>query len=91
MEPTWTQPYLAYMLRKELPEDSTEARTIVRRAKAYTIVNGELYTQSVSGIFQRCIAPEEGRSILLDIHEGLCGHHASSRALVTKAFRAGFY
>ena len=91
VEPAWTQPYLAYMLRKELPKDSIEARTIVRRSKAYTIINGELYKRSISGVFQRCIAPEEGKSILLDIHEGICGHHASSRALVAKAFRASFY
>jgi hypothetical protein len=91
VEPTWTHPHLAYMLRQELPEDETEPRRIVRRAKSYTIINGELYKRSISGIFQRCIAPKEGRSILLDIHEGTYGHHASSRALVNKAFRAGFY
>jgi hypothetical protein len=27
---------------------------------------------------------------LKDIHAGVCGHHASSRAIVAKAFRAGF-
>jgi hypothetical protein len=63
----------------------------VRRAKAYTIINNELYKRSISGVLQRCIAPEEGQVILRDIHEGICGHHASSQALVSKAFRAGFY
>ena len=29
--------------------------------------------------------------MLLEIHAGTCGHHASSRALVAKALRAGFY
>ena len=42
-------------------------------------------------MFQRCIAPEDGIRILRDIHEGICGHHAGSRSLVGKAFRAGFY
>jgi hypothetical protein len=33
-----------------------------------------------------------GRStILKDIHEGVCGHQASSIAIIAKAFRAGFY
>jgi hypothetical protein len=31
------------------------------------------------------------QEILKDIHAGVCGHHASSRAIVAKAFRAGFY
>ncbi|KAM0887075.1 hypothetical protein ACQ4PT_029301 [Festuca glaucescens] len=91
IEPTWTRPYLAYPTSQELPKDPTEARQIIRRSKAYTIINGELYKWSIYGILQRCIAPEEGKSILLDIHEGICGHHANIWALVAKAFRAGFY
>ena len=39
VEPTWMQPFLAYMLSKELPEDTMEAWQIVRRSKAYTIIN----------------------------------------------------
>jgi hypothetical protein len=35
--------------------------------------------------------PQEGQTILKDIHGGVCGHHASSRAIAAKAFRAGFY
>ena len=42
-------------------------------------------------MFQRCIALEDGKDLLRDIHAGTCGHHAGSRSLVAKAFRAGFY
>jgi hypothetical protein len=45
----------------------------------------------VSGIFQKCIEPEEGLELLKEIHQGKCRHHASSRALVAKAFRHGLY
>ena len=38
VEPIWTKPFLAYMLRQELPEDTVEARRITRRAKAFTII-----------------------------------------------------
>jgi hypothetical protein len=58
---------------------------------AYTIINSKLYKRSVSGIFQKCIEPEEGIELLREIHQGECGHHASSRALVAKAFHHGFY
>jgi hypothetical protein len=34
---------------------------------------------------------EYGIALLWDIHEGTCGHHASSRTLVAKALRSGFY
>ena len=58
VEPIWTKPFLAYMLRQELPEDTVEARRITRRAKAFTIIGGELYKRSISAILQRCIASE---------------------------------
>ena len=89
--PDWTVPYLAYMTRGELPEDETLARQITRRSKSMTIVNGELHHCSVSGAFQRCVSPEEGREILREIHEGDCGHHAGSKSLVAEAFRHVFY
>ena len=61
--PDWTVPYLAYMTRGELPEDETLARQITRRSKSMTIVNGELHRCSVTGAFQRCVSPEEGREV----------------------------
>jgi transposase InsO family protein len=45
----------------------------------------------MSGVLQRCILPAEGRSLLQDIHGGVCGHHAAPRSLVGAAFRQGFY
>jgi hypothetical protein len=50
-----------------------------------------LYKKSITGVLQRCATPQEGQIILKDIHAGFCGHHASSRAIVAKAFCAGFY
>ncbi|XP_010236553.1 uncharacterized protein LOC104584112 [Brachypodium distachyon] len=40
IEPTWMKPLLTYMLRQELPEDTTEARRVMRRSKAFTVING---------------------------------------------------
>jgi hypothetical protein len=89
--PEWTKPFLAYLSRKELPEDDVTARQIVRRATTCTIINGLLYKRSTKGIFLRCVSPEEGQRILRDMHEDECRHHASSRMLVSKAFRHGFF
>lgn len=36
--PEWMLPYLAYLLWQELPDEEVEARQIVRRSKAYTIL-----------------------------------------------------
>jgi hypothetical protein len=89
--PSWAEPFSNYLITGDLPQDEVEARRLQRRALAYTIINSELYKRSVSGIFQKCIESEEGIELLREIHQGECGHHASSRALVAKAFRHGFY
>ena len=55
--PDWTVSYIAYILRKELPEDEEEARQIVRRSKAFTVIKGQLFRESVTGVCQKCIMP----------------------------------
>jgi hypothetical protein len=63
----------------------------MRRSKAFTIIQGELYKRITTRVLQRCITPEEGIALLWDIHKGTYGHHASSRTLIAKALRSGFY
>ena len=46
--PSWTKPYIAYILRKGLPDNPTDARMIARRSKAFQVINGELYKRSIS-------------------------------------------
>lgn len=58
----WTEPFLAYLNRRELPEDQNEVRCIVRRSKAYKVHEGELYKKSATRVLQRCISEEEGGS-----------------------------
>jgi hypothetical protein len=89
--PSWAEPFSNYLITGDFPQDETEASQLQRRAQAYIIINSELYKRSVSGIFQKCVEPEEGREMLKEIHQGESRHHASSRALVDKAFRHGFY
>jgi hypothetical protein len=89
--PSWAEPFSKYLITGALPQDETEAKRLQRRAQAYTIINSELYKHSMLGIFQKCVEPEEGLELLKEIHQGECGHHASSRASVAKAFRHGFY
>jgi hypothetical protein len=68
IEVTWMQPYLAYMVNKTLPKDVVEARRIVRRSKAFIVVQGKLYKKSITCVLQSCVTPQEGQVILKDIH-----------------------
>jgi hypothetical protein len=48
IEETWMQPYLAYMINKQLPEDAVEAKRITRRPKAFVVLQGKLYKKSIT-------------------------------------------
>ena len=89
----WRADLLAYLLQEVLPEEQNAARRIARRAKMFAIIDGELYKRSPSdtGILMKCISVAQGKEFLLEIHIGICGHHAVQRSLVGKAFRQGFY
>jgi transposase InsO family protein len=90
-ERDWCDKYIAWMDRRELPSERSEARRIARMAKSFALIDGELYKRAASGILQRCVPIPQGRELLRDIHAGVCGHHATPRTLVGNAFRQGFY
>jgi transposase InsO family protein len=64
---------------------------IARLAKRYMLVEGDLYRCGANGVLMRCITREEDCELLVEVHGGECGNHASSRMLVGKVFRHGFY
>jgi hypothetical protein len=74
-----------------LPDDMTSTDQIARLAKRYTLIEGDLYQHDANGVLMRCITREEGCELLVEVHGGECGNHASSCTLVSKAFRYGFY
>jgi hypothetical protein len=84
--PSWARPIMDFLVDGQLSVDEAEARRVMRRSKAYTIINKEIYKRSATGVLQRCVESAEGQEMLWEIHQGECGHHASSRALVSKAF-----
>ncbi|XP_066361079.1 uncharacterized protein [Miscanthus floridulus] len=83
----WRVPYLDYLLYEALPMDKMVPRWLARHAKSFAIIDGELYKRSHTGVLQRCIAIQQGKRLLSDIHSGVCGHHATPRTLVRNVFR----
>jgi hypothetical protein len=82
----WRRSIFEYFRHKTIPDNLTETQCLPCQAKGYQIHNDELYHHSTSSVLQWCIPTEEGKALLLDIHEGICGHHASSRSMVRKIF-----
>ena len=82
----WRTLYLNYLLHDTLPTDKAKARRLARRTKSFILVEGELYKRSHTGILHRCIPIEQGKRLLSDIHNGVCGYHTVPRTLVGNAF-----
>jgi hypothetical protein len=61
VEAVWTK---SYLMQGELPEDPIHHRQVMRRSKAFTIINRELYKRSTTRVLQRCIAQEDGIALL---------------------------
>jgi hypothetical protein len=74
-----------------LPEDMASVDQVARLAKRYTLVEGDLYRCGANSIVMQCITQEERYELLVEVHGGKCGNHASSHMLVGKAFQHGFY
>jgi hypothetical protein len=88
---TWITEIRTYMKDKILSDDMAFADRITRLAKRYTLVEGDLYRRGANGVLMRCITREEGCELLIEVHGGECGNHASFCTLVGKAFWHKFY
>jgi ribonuclease HI len=88
----WRQPFIDYIREQKVPSDKSSTKQLIRRAKSYVLVRDKLYRRgTTSGVLMKCVPREEGKDILEEIHNSVCGNHASSRMVVSKAFRRAFY
>ena len=95
IEADWRTQFIDFIKEFKLPphvdHKSAEAARIIRCSKGFVLVGDNLYKRSASGILMKCVTLEEGKYILREIHEGVCGNHAASRTLVGKAYMSGFF
>ena len=70
-------PFRAYLEGRKVPDDDVSTNKITRKSNLYALVDDKLYQEGTNRIFMKCITQEEGNKILLDIHGGMCGNHAS--------------
>ena len=68
----WISEIRDYLKDNILPDDDVSAEHIVRLAKRYAVVEGDLYRRGANGILMRCISQEEGRDLLAEILSHAC-------------------
>ena len=50
-----------------------------------------LYKKGKDQILLRCVDVNEDKKIIHEIHEGVCGTHASGHVMARQIMRAGYY
>ena len=56
------------------PSKKVERRVWFQATK-YVLLEDELYYRTIDGILLRCLGDDEARSLMGEIHEGVCGAH----------------
>ena len=55
------------------------------------MIDGQLYKRSLGGPYLMCLTSEQGRYVLAELHEGICGNHLRGRTLAHRAHTQGYY
>jgi len=62
-----------------LNDPSREVERRVRfQATKYVLLDEELYYRTIDGVLLRCLSDDDSKSLMGEIHEGVCGAHQSA-------------
>lgn len=87
----WCILLIKFLESDELPDDDTEAEKLSCQDKIHCMIGRDLYKKAPNDILLKCVSSDDGKALLLNIHEGICGSHAGGRTLFGKAFKQGFF
>jgi len=48
------------------------------QATKYVLLEEELYYRTIDGVLLKCLSNDESKSLMGEIHEGVCGAHQSA-------------
>ena len=66
-------------------------RRIRFQATKYVLLDDELYYRTIDGVLLRCVSNDESKSLMGEIHEGVCGAHQSAFKMKWMIRRNGYY
>ncbi|KAG7533112.1 Ribonuclease H-like superfamily [Arabidopsis thaliana x Arabidopsis arenosa] len=87
----WREPIKRYIMTGELPKNKWQARKMRIVSAKFCLSKDVLYKRGVSDPYLLCIFGPEVEIVVREVHEGLCGSHASGRAMAFKIKRMGYY
>ena len=66
-------------------------RRVRFQATKYVLLDDELYYRTIDGVLLRCVSSDESKSLMGEIHEGVCGAHQSAFKMKWMIRRNGYY
>ena len=84
-------PIRIYIATGELPNDRGRAHKIQIQSARFSLVDRQLYKMSLGGPYLKCLTPEQGKYVLAELHEGICGNHLGGNTLAHRAHTQGYY
>ena len=89
---SWMDSITQFLKEDVLPKEKIEADKIRRKATSYWLSeDGKLYKRSFLGPYLLCVHPEQTKSLLEEMHEGICGSHTRGRSLAHRAITQGYW
>ena len=82
---------MQYINTGELPDDINKAHNVQIQSARFSLVNGQLFKWSLDGPYLKCLTSEQGRYVLAELHEGICGNHLGGKTLAHKAYNQEYY
>ena len=88
---SWMDSIIQFLKEDILPEKKIEADKIRRKTTSYWLSEDhKLYKRSFSGSYLLCVHPDLTKSLLEELHEGICGSHIGGRSLAHRAITQGY-
>ena len=86
MEPSWLDPYIAFLSDESLSREVEEAEKVWRTSARFWLSEDKrLYRRSFGGPYLLCFYPNKTAKLLVELHEGICGGHSGGRSLAHQA------
>ena len=81
-----------FLERDILPKEKSETEKVRRTTPWFWLFEDrKLYKRSFSGPYLLCVHPEASKSLLEELHEGVCRSHTGGRSLSHRAVTQGYW
>jgi len=89
----WYSQILKFLQDGEYPPHASKKakRALQRLSSQYLIQGGQLHKRSYHGRLLLCLATEEAKTVMDNVHAGVCGTHMNGKLLVRKIITLGYY